>query len=111
MATTRAEFAAALSTVAGVTGYQYRPAAMRPGDAWPTLAVLERADGLAFEATWSVWVILPSDEKAASEQTDALVGPLVAALEPVAFVDRITPSLVKTSGGDLFALEITVRSE
>lgn len=111
IATMRADLAAALDTVPGIQGSEYRPAAIKTGDAWPLLSQLERGEGLAFTGTWRVLVVLSSDERTASDQTDTLVPALVDALEPVAFVDSITPVQIQTSGGELFALQIILRSE
>lgn len=107
----RAAIAAALTTAPDVTGYAYRPTTPRPGDAWPLLGALDRADGLAFYVTWRVLVFLPQDERAASEWIDAHQEALVDALEPVGYVDRIEPALVNASGTDQLALQITMRGE
>lgn len=107
----RAAIAAALSTADGVKGYAYRPNATKPGDAWPMLSSLDRADGLSFTATWRVLVILPGDEVAASEWIDAHHEQLVDALLNVGFVDTIAPVKLDSSGGDQYALQITMRSE
>jgi hypothetical protein len=110
--TTRAELAAQLSTVAGVTGYAKRPKILKPGDAYPLLGTATRSEyGLAFEATWRVIVILGNDEAASLDKAEALLPELAAAIEPVAYVDGATPFAVPTQGGELFALEITARSE
>lgn len=107
----RAEFATALSTVDDVTGYAYRPATPKTGDAWPLLGPLERDDGLAFMVTWRVIVLLPSDERDASAFIDAHFEDLVDALEPIAFVDGATPVGRPAEAGSEYALEITTRSE
>jgi len=107
----RDEIAAALSTVTGVHGYAYRPAVPRSGDAWPLLGPLTRAAGMAFEVTWRVLVVLPSDERAASQWVDANYEAVVDALEPIGFVDQVEPVLLSTSAGDQQALQITMRGE
>ena len=110
-AATRAELAAQLSTVAGVTGYAKRPTILKPGDAWPLFGGMNRGPGLAFEVTWRVLVVLGKDEAAAIDKAEALLPELAEAIEPVAYVDGAQPFAVPTQGGDLFALEITARSE
>jgi hypothetical protein len=109
--TTRAELAAQLSTVEGVTGYAKRPSVLMPGDAYPLLGSANRGPGLAFEATWRVIVILSPDEGIALEKAETLLDALAEAIDPVAYVDAVTPFAVPTQGGELFALEITARSE
>lgn len=107
----RAAIAAALSTVDGVTGYRSRPTVFTPGDAWPLLGPLDRADGYSFTATWRVFLVLPNDEVKASEWLDAHVDALVEALLPVGYVDQIVPVSLTTEAGDQFAVQITMRSE
>lgn len=107
----RAAIAAALSGATGVTGYEYRPTTPRPGDAWPLLGAMERADGLSFYVTWRVLVLLPQNEQAASEWMDAHTEDLVDALEPLGFVDRLEPAVITANSADQYALQITMRSE
>lgn len=109
--TTRAEIAAQLSTVTGVQGYEKRPNVITPGDAWALLNSADRGPGLAFGATWRIIVILGGDEVTAIDQTDVLLPELAEALDPVAYVDTVIPVAFATSGGDLYALEITARSD
>ncbi|HEY9522837.1 MAG TPA: hypothetical protein VIR33_06335 [Thermopolyspora sp.] len=109
--TTRAELAAQLSTVAGVTGYAKRPTILKPGDAYPLLGGIGDRSGSAFQVTWRVIVILGKDEAAAIDKAEALLPELFEAIDPVAYVDGATPFAVPTQGGELFALEITTRSE
>ncbi|MEU5965951.1 hypothetical protein ABZ777_32500 [Micromonospora parva] len=107
----RTAIATALSTVDGVTGHPTRPTVLTPGDAWPLLGPLDRADGYSFTATWRVFVVLPPDEIAASEWLDAHVDGLADALLPVGFVDQFVPVAVTTEAGDQLAIQITMRSE
>lgn len=114
--TSRAELAAALTGTYGgfrVVGHTNRPGNLGSGDAWPLLAAVERGPGQAFEVTWHLIVVLGSDEVTAANQIDASLAPLMAAIEDsgVAFVDGATVPVVSTSGGDLFAIQINVRSE
>lgn len=110
-ATTRAELAAQLSTVDGVTGYAKRPKIIKPGDGWPLLGSIGDRSGSAWQATWRVIVILGNEEAAAIDKAEVLLPELLEALDPVAYVDGAAPFAVPTQGGDLFALEITARSE
>jgi class 3 adenylate cyclase len=107
----RQAIAAALSGVAGVRGYAYRPKTTKPGDAWPLLGRMDRAAGDAFTINWRVLVLLPQDEAAASEWIDSHVEQLVDALAPVGFVDPIEPVALGASGSDQYALQITMRSD
>lgn len=100
-----------LSTVPGVTGYEHRPNLLKAGDAFALLASANRGPGRAFEATWTVVVMLGGDEYAAQEKLDLLLPDLVQAIDPVAFVDQATPAIYKTEAGEMFAVDITARSE
>ncbi|MER5703479.1 hypothetical protein ABT023_16260 [Micromonospora sp. NPDC002296] len=111
LAGARNDIEAALSTAPGVKGYAYRPITPRPGDGWPLLSALDRADGLAFTATWRVLVLLPQDERAASDWIDAHHEELVDALLPVGFVDRLEPVVLTAGPADQYALQITMRGE
>jgi len=107
----RAEIVTALNTVTGVKGYQNRPTAPRTGDAWPTLPTLNLQAGLVWRPTWTVHVVLPSDERAAAVWMDAHFLPIVTALRVPAFPESAGPAVLETSAGDLLILEITMRSE
>ncbi len=107
----RQELADTLSTVSDVKGHQYRPASMKAGDAWPLLEYLDTPEAGAFIAQWRIAVILPPDERKASEWFDAHHEPLADALGDVGYVDRIEPGLVATEAGDLQAMFLIVRRE
>lgn len=107
----RKAIADALSTVTGVKGYAKRPTSTLPGDGWPLLSSLDRADGQAFTVTWRVLLVLPQDEIAASDWIDAHHEQLVDALLDVGFVDTIAPVKLETEAGNQYALQITMRSE
>lgn len=109
--TTRAALKDALSAVPGITGYVHRPNILKPGDAFALLTSADRGPGDAFSATWNVVVILGGDEYASQEKLDLLLPDLVQAIDPVAFVDQATPAIYKTEAGELFAVDITARSE
>lgn len=85
---TRADIAAAASTVPGVTGMVDRPAALEPGTSWPVLRS-ERPvmGGCAVEVRWYVMVVGPSgDEGTTTRAADPLVEPLVAAMRGAGLV-------------------------
>lgn len=109
---TREDVAAALSTVAGVTGYAYKPAVTNVGDAWPLLNGWERAaDVPLFLMTRRINVVLPADEVAASEWIDAKWEALVDALLPVGYVERIEPINLGSESQPVYGLQILMRSE
>lgn len=107
----RTEIAAALDTVDGVRGYKYRPMVPREGDAWPTLPTYDLEQGLVWRPTWTVTVVLPSDEQAASEWMDAKFEAIALALRGPGFPESAAPAVMETDAGDLLVLEITLRSE
>lgn len=108
----RAEIATGLTTVDSVNGYQYKPTTPKPGDAWPLLGEMDRADGLSFYVTWRILVFLPQDERQASQWIDAHVEALIDGVEQnCGFVDRVEPVALSSSAGDQLALQITMRSE
>ena len=107
----RAEIAAALSGVDGLTATPYPPSTMVEGHAWPLWGGAEPAEGYALEHTWRVFVVLPADPQAASVRTDELLSDVMDALRPVGYVDAAEPIALQTSGGDLSALRFTMRSE
>lgn len=91
---TRADIAAAASTVPGVTGMVDRPSALEPGSAWPVLRS-ERSTmgGCAVEVRWYVMVVGPSgDEATTTAAADPLVEPLVVAMRAAGLVvEEIEP--------------------
>lgn len=107
----REELAAVLAGVADVRGYAYRPSTPTIGDAWPLLGTLDRAAGTAFVAAWRVRVLLPQDEKAATDWLDAHWPDLFYALERVGSVDRATPIMLPSASGEQYAFEIILRAE
>jgi hypothetical protein len=107
----RAALAEALSAIDGVRGTKYRPRVPGPGDAWPLLESLDRAEAYDFEASWRVAVILPPDEVRASEWFDEHHESIAEGLEDFGYVDRIEPGLVATEAGDLQAMFLILRRE
>lgn len=106
----RSELAGALSTVEGVHGWQYRPTGIRTGHAWPLLDVLQGSPA-GFQATWHVLVVLPSDERKASEWLDAKHEAIAEALEYFGFVEQIYPEGLRTPEGDLQVMRLILRRE
>lgn len=107
----RLELAAALTSVADVTGHATRPSTPAIGDGWPVLGPFVRQGGTAFLVTWRVRVMLPQDEDAASSWLDAHWDALFYALEPHGSVRQASPALLASAGGELYALEITMIAE
>lgn len=107
----RQAIATALSSARGVRGHEYRPSTPRPGDAWPTLPTLTLVEGLMWQATWSIIVFLPQEERAASEWIDRHFLDIAAALKSPGLAVEAEPAVMQTSGGDQYVLEITMRSE
>jgi len=107
----RQAVASALGNVPDVRGFAYRPGTPAPGDVWPLLSFMDRAQGDAFVGTWRVRVLLPQDEEAASVWMDAHWDDLYYALKPLGYVQRMAPVLLAAAGGDLYALEITMIAE
>jgi hypothetical protein len=110
-ATTRTAIAAALSTVAGVTGYPRRPTAFKPGDGWPQWAGSQADQGRFYLEAWNVLIVLPAQEQDADAFADSHQQLLADALRPVMFVDSFAPANIASDGGDVYALLITGRSE
>lgn len=109
--TARAAIATALGTVAGVHGYPYRPTTPRAGDAWPILPSMDRQDDIVWRPTWTIIVMLPADERAASDWVDEHFDAIVTALQagPI-YPETAEPALMQTGAGDMYVLQITGRS-
>lgn len=111
LADTRADIAASIGYIDGVTGSLYRPNVIAPGQGWPLLGAMDRSGGLGFLTTWKVVIVVARDEQAASVWIDTHIDDVVENLEPVGFIERMEPSLLATSAGDMYALTISMRSE
>lgn len=109
----RVTLAAALSKVSGVTGYEFRPKSIKAGAAWPLLQSLDRGPGNFFEGRWRVLVALGGNEKEAQTKLDRWLPMITSTLESedAGYVEQAVPALLSTEAGDMFAAEITVRSE
>jgi hypothetical protein len=104
----RAEIKACLDTVAGVTGYEWVPTVVRPGDAFPTRGPLDRQDGHTFFATWTVVVIVPADPRKAEEWFENNYADVFLALLPVGIADSIEPGFMQMGSDDVPAMLITI---
>lgn len=105
----RQDIASALDSVDGVTGHVYRPTAIVPGAAWPLLGSIDRDRDA--QVTWRAVIVLPADERRASEWFDEHHEAVDAALADLAYVERLEPGLVATDAGDLQAMFVTMRKE
>jgi hypothetical protein len=109
--TSRSDFVLPLSSVAGVTGYEFRPTGLAAGDAWPLIASMDASEGYDYLTSWRVLVVLPSDERAAATQFETWTPLLIDALRPVAFVESVAPVTIQTSAGEIPGIQLTARSD
>lgn len=109
----RENIATALSTVSGVSGSSFRPKVIGPGNGWPLKTFLTRGPAQNFEVTWKVVVVLPSDERTASNWFDEKFQAISDALEANAgYVESIEPGNVDNdAGGVLPCMIFTYRKE
>jgi len=107
----RTELAAILSTVDGVHGFAYRPKVFTTGVAWPLLGPLERGPAADYLATWRVVIILPTDERDASDWFADHLEDITDALDQFAYVQLIEPGTVATEAGDKAAMFLTMSKE
>jgi hypothetical protein len=113
--TTRADIAAALNTAAipfgrgKVVASEYRPGTLAPGQAWAQYVLDRDQRSGQFAASWTVWLILPADEKGSSVWLDQSWPLLVEALRPVMYVQRFEPAVIGADG--MFGVLITGESE
>lgn len=84
----RDDFAAALSSVAGVRGSIIRPRVPKTGCGWPRWAGAERNDGV-LEDSWHVLILVPDEPRAQDQWIAEHLQPLVEAITPVAYIDAI----------------------
>ncbi len=112
LADARAEIAAALATVAGVTAFDERPDTIAAGSAWPFWRGYTRPEGGGLLLSrWEVQVCVGSTERAATDYVDTKAADLADALQPAGYVDGITPALFQTEAGDLYGLTIQLLRE
>lgn len=101
----RQPIAEALSTVAGVNGFAYKPRAATLGDAWPQWLGGEHVAPGVFQTNWRIVVLVPVDEQAQEEWINAHLQPLVEALADVVWITDVTPGV----SGDSPALMLNSR--
>jgi hypothetical protein len=111
MITTRASIADHLSMVPGVRGYKERPKVLKVGDAWPLVDELTKVEGVAWQTTWRIGVVVGTDVGTATDKFDTLIPAIADALQPVVFVDSATPLRIPIEGGELYGAELIARSE
>lgn len=109
----RDRIVAALNTVAGVHASVSRPKTIGVGAAWPLFDGAQLVAGSTFEGTWRVMLALGGDERAALAKGDELLPLVTRALWQGGggHVYQLTPGILQTGAGDMFAWEIFVRSE
>lgn len=110
----RTTLAAALVGYPGVKPYPYRPTSPKVGDAWPMWrgASADGAPGHSLAHSWALLIVLPADERAASEWIDANLDGLCDAIRPAAFVTEVDPVILPVNGTPgLPALQFTCESE
>lgn len=110
LTTKRQEFTAALSTVEGVQGYDYKPTTPRAGDAWPQWRGMSRSEEVQFTNAWVVVVYLPQDERSAEQWVEEHIAGLYDAINPVAFIDGFSAANLSQTGQQ-YGLVISTRSE
>lgn len=113
-AVTRADIAAALSNVPGVTGSALPPPVPQPGVGWPQ-AVTDgriRINDHAAETTFWVWVVLPATEQAAELAYDDLVWQVEDELGCIGSIAAAGPYALPVGPGQpdtVPALRVTLR--
>lgn len=109
----RQEIVDLLSTLDGVHASLWRPRDIGPGSAWPLLDRLDAATGMVpgFAVTWSVVVVLPSDEERAAEWFDDRHEEVAETLQGFGHVETIEPDGFATDAGGIYVMILTVRRE
>lgn len=92
---TRAELAAALTTVPGLRGFQRAEACSRKaGDAYPKWSLDTRVAPGVFERAWTIIVHLPDDVVKREELAEAWQWPITDALAHLIHVDTYGPDVL-----------------
>ena len=111
MLTDRAPLVAALNTVAGVDAFASPPKTLKAGFAWTLLEGGDHSHGVSWVVTWRLLVLLDQDPGLAQDRADALLPLLLAAVDPVAYVDAFEIVTVTSDAGDWPAIALTVTRE
>lgn len=113
----RQEIVDTLNAIDGIKGYPMEPKTLKAGDAWCAWGGQTRVDGL-WETTWTIYVVLSTDEAKASEWAESNAEALAEALQhpelpnlSAGYVDDIKPLNLAVGNTVQFGLQITLRSE
>lgn len=85
----RPQIVAALNEADGVKAYAKKPTSAQTGDAWVRWAGAERGEGVSFEISWNVLVLVPTSEDAREAWMTDHLDDLLDALRPVIYVYSI----------------------
>jgi hypothetical protein len=99
---TRAQIAAALSTVPGITGHAIDPPVKAAGDGWPVWRNSDVLNGCdAMTHRWYVYVVLPAaDPGTPPDAADPLVVPIAQALHATTLTVELVEPYQLTFGTD-----------
>lgn len=111
LGTDRTDLADILSTVPDLQGFEYRPDVLAEGAAYPLQGPLERGPGNDFEVTWQIVIILPEDERKASDWFADHYVDIADALADFGYVERIEPGTVAADVGFFEAMFLTLTKE
>lgn len=96
--TARAQIAAALSTVEGITGRAYEPGNKAPGFGWPVLRAVT-ADGTLcapYRRTYDVFVLVNNNHADASvDAVEDLIEQVIEVLDPLGEFVEAAPALIQ----------------
>lgn len=116
MSATRANLAAAVSSVGSVEGlkikgHEKRPTSEGPGDSWAIIGGYIPGRGRTVAVQWRLIVILGQDEIRAEKVFAELFWPVADAVRPLAVVDSAAAFMYPTEAGESYAAEFILRSE
>lgn len=101
----------AITAVTGVTCYEQRPKAPKPGDAWLQVDSIDLLHGLVWSPLWRVFVHLPQQPRDADAWVDTHFQYLVDAIRGPGFATEGAQFALQTEVGEQYVLQITARSE
>jgi hypothetical protein len=94
---TRADIAAQLDQIDGVTGLAIPPRTPHAGQGWPEWQQTTPSTMTGDEITWAVHVALPSGSPDSTVmESDALVGSLIDVLADIAEIQTVQPTTLVT---------------